>query len=81
LTRSFFETAEEGLGHGIGPTVSSSARALFDEALPSELIEDIRGYLQQQKVLGTDRFRSWVEARTDRFSTVRPVGSLYARLW
>jgi hypothetical protein len=25
---------------------------LFDEALPDELVNEIRGYLQQQKVLG-----------------------------
>ncbi|TAL88586.1 MAG: hypothetical protein EPN69_16115 [Rhodanobacter sp.] len=49
-------------------------RALFADALPDELIAEIRSYLQQQKVLGTDRFRSWVEARTGRFAAVRPVG-------
>lgn len=49
-------------------------RALFAESLPHELVEEIRCYLQQQKALGTDRFRSWVEARTGRFSSVRPVG-------
>ncbi len=65
----------EYLALGADPTARASAyRALFADALPDELIAEIRSYLQQQKVLGTDRFRSWVEARTGRFATVRPVG-------
>jgi putative transposase len=65
----------EYLGLGADPTSRASAyRALFAEVLTGELVEDIRIHLQQQKVLGTDRFRSWVEARTGRFATVRPVG-------
>jgi putative transposase len=60
---------------GADPAARSSAyRALFADALPDDLVEDIRRYLQQQKALGTDRFRSWVEARTGRFAGVRPVG-------
>ena len=56
-----------------------SARAaayqrLFAEALPAPLVAEIRDYLQQQKALGSDRFRAWVEARTGRFSTARPPG-------
>jgi hypothetical protein len=43
---------------------SSAYRALFDEKLPDQLVAEIRHYLQQQKALGTDRFRAWVEART-----------------
>jgi len=35
----------------------------LEDALPTELVAEIRDYLQQQKVLGTDRFRAWVEAR------------------
>jgi hypothetical protein len=65
----------EYLGLGDDPASRSSAyRASFAEALPDELVEEIRIHLQQQKVLGTDRFRSWVEARLGRFATVRPVG-------
>ncbi|MHB1274210.1 MAG: transposase [Rhodanobacter sp.] len=52
----------------------SAYRALFAELLPDELVDEIRIHLAQQKVLGTDRFRSWVEARTGRFAIVRPVG-------
>ncbi|MFZ0869582.1 MAG: transposase, partial [Rhodanobacter sp.] len=65
----------EYLALGGDPTARASAyRTLFDDALPDDLVEEIRSYLQQQKVLGTDRFRSWVEARTGRFAAVRPVG-------
>jgi len=53
---------------------ASSYRALFADALPDELVGEIRSYLQQQKALGTDQFRSWVEARTGLFAAVRPVG-------
>ncbi|MEO6365171.1 MAG: transposase [Luteimonas sp.] len=49
-------------------------RALFAEALPDTLVHEIRHYLQQQKTLGSDRFRTWVEARTGRFETARSVG-------
>lgn len=53
---------------------AAAYRALFFEALPDDLVLEIRSYLQQQKVLGTDRFRAWVEERTGRFSKVRPAG-------
>jgi putative transposase len=53
---------------------ASAYRMLFADALPGDLVEEIRGYLQQQKVLGTDRFRSWVESRTGRFTEVRLAG-------
>lgn len=60
---------------GSDPTSRASAcRALFAEAVPDGLVEEIRGYLQQQRALGTDRFRSWLEARTGRFAAVRRVG-------
>jgi len=61
----------------LGPDASTRAanyRALFDEALPDQLVAEIRSYLHQQKALGTDRFRSWVEERTGRFAAVRPAG-------
>jgi putative transposase len=65
----------EYLALGSDPTARASAyRALFANALPDDLVEEIRRYLQQQKALGTDRFRSWVEARTGQFASVRPVG-------
>lgn len=53
---------------------ASTYRVLFDEALPAELVDDIRRYLRQQKALGTDHFRAWVEARTGRFAGLRTVG-------
>ncbi len=61
----------------LGPDPASRAaayRALLAEAVSEEEVDEIRRYLQQQKALGSDRFRSWVEARTGRFATVRPVG-------
>lgn len=60
-------------------TRASAYRALFAEALPDALVAEIRAYLQQQKVLGTNRFRAWVETRTGRFAAVRPVGRLLTR--
>jgi REP-associated tyrosine transposase len=53
---------------------ASAYRALFDEQLPDESVAEIRRYLQQQKALGTDRFRAWMEARTGRFTSVRRAG-------
>ncbi len=65
----------EYLALGADPAARASAyRALCADVLSDELVEEIRIHLQQQKVFGTDRFRSWVEARTGRFATVRPPG-------
>jgi putative transposase len=65
----------EYLALGADPaTRQQHNRALFEDALPDELVAEIRGYLQQQKVLGMDRFRAWVEERTGRFATARPLG-------
>lgn len=61
------------LGPNAG-TRASAYRALFEEALPAALVAEIRHYLQQQKALGSDRFRAWVQARTGRFATARPPG-------
>lgn len=61
----------------LGPDAAMRAdayRELFDQALPDDLVEEIRRYLRQQKALGSDRFRAWVEARTGRFATARPPG-------
>jgi putative transposase len=61
----------EYLALGSDPEARAVAcRALFAEALPEDFVLEIRSYLQQQKVLGTDRFRAWDEARTGRFSHV-----------
>lgn len=48
--------------------------ALFADAMPDALVQEIRDDLQQQMALGTDRLRAWVEARTRRFATVRAAG-------
>jgi putative transposase len=71
----------EYLALGADPAARAAAayRALFDDALPDELVAEIRGYLQQQKVLGTDRFHAWVEERTGRFAAARPLGRLPRR--
>jgi putative transposase len=53
---------------------ASTYRTLFDDALPPELLDNIRRHLRQQKALGTDHFRAWVEARTGRFAGLRSVG-------
>lgn len=48
-------------------------RALFNEVLTDEAIAEIRLFLQQQRALGTDRFRAQVEAKLKRFADVRPA--------
>ncbi|MEP7044408.1 MAG: transposase [Dokdonella sp.] len=53
---------------------SEAYRALFREAMPDDLLRDIRSTLQQQRALGTDRFQERVEAELRRFAGVRPVG-------
>lgn len=47
-----------------GAARAAAYRALFAEALPAQQVDEIRRYLQQQKALGSDRFRAWVAART-----------------
>jgi putative transposase len=65
----------EYLALGADPATRALAyRTLSAEALPEDLVEEIRHYLQQQKALGSDRFRAWVEARTGRFAGLRQVG-------
>ncbi|RYG38599.1 MAG: transposase [Burkholderiales bacterium] len=61
----------------LGPDPESRAaayRSLFEQALPDEMVGEIRRYLRQQRALGSDRFRAWVEARTGRFATARLPG-------
>lgn len=60
---------------GADPVARTSAcRALFAEALPDELVREIRRYLQQQKASGTNRFLAWLEARTGQPAGVRQAG-------
>jgi len=63
---------EAYLALGQDPTGRRVAyRALFDAALPEEMLVEIRTYLQQQRALGTDRFRQRVEAELQRYASVR----------
>lgn len=70
----------EYLALGPDPAARAKAyRALSAEMLSAELVGEIRCYLAQERALGSDRFRAWVEARTGRFSTVRAAGRPPAR--
>lgn len=60
----------------LGPDRQSRAAAyqvIVREALPDEAVQEIRLYLQQQRALGRDGFRSMVEAKTRRFAGTRPA--------
>lgn len=48
-------------------------RRLLDEAIPDDMLADLRLYLQQQRAWGRDDFRAMVEARTRRFAGTRPA--------
>jgi putative transposase len=48
-------------------------RKFIDEAISSDEVADILIYLQQQRAWGRDSFRAMVEAKTQRFSGVRPA--------
>ena len=62
------------LALGNEPLVRAAAyRALVAEALSPEDISEIRMYLQQQRALGTERFKKRVEAELMRFVDVRPA--------
>lgn len=54
-------------------------RQLFEDALPAGLVTEIRAHLKQQRAFGGDPFKAWVEARTGRFSGVRPAGRPVSR--
>ena len=53
---------------------AAAYRNMFDERLPDDMVGEIQCYLRQQRALGSDRFRAWVEARAGRFATARPPG-------
>jgi putative transposase len=53
---------------------ASAYRALFAQGLSGRHVDEIRTYLQQQKPLGSKRFRAWVESRAGRFATARAPG-------
>ena len=48
-------------------------RALFDQVLTEADISDIRAYIQQQRALGSNRFRAIVERKLGRCASVRPA--------
>jgi putative transposase len=48
-------------------------RCLLRETLSDDDLAGIRAYLQQQRALGRDDFRTMVEAKTRRFAGVRPA--------
>jgi putative transposase len=54
-------------------TRAGAYRTLIAEALSGETAIEIRMYLQQQRALGTERFRMRVEAELQRFAGVRPA--------
>lgn len=64
--------AMQALG-GSTEAKATAYRALFSEALSDETVSEIRAYLQQQRALGTDRFRAKVAAELQRFAGVRPA--------
>lgn len=60
----------------MGPTTQARGlayRALLDDAIPDDEMQDIRLYLQQQRAWGRDDFRAMVEATTRRFASTRPA--------
>lgn len=56
-----------------GPTRQIAYRNLVTEVLAEETLNEIRINLQQQRALGTDRFREQVQAKLRRFAGVRPA--------
>ena len=52
---------------------SNTYRALLAETLNEVDLVAIRAYLQQQRAYGRDDFRAMVEAKTQRFASVRPA--------
>ncbi|WP_027080204.1 transposase [Luteimonas mephitis] len=52
---------------------TAAYRCLLDEALPDDLLAEVRHYLQQQRAWGRDDFRAMVEAKTQRFAGTRPA--------
>ena len=60
--------------HPVQQALGANAyRDLLAEALSDEDLAAIRAYLQQQRAYGRDEFRAMVEAKTQRFASVRPA--------
>lgn len=61
---------------GLGQTATlrvEAYRAIVRESLPDATVEEIRLYLQQERALGGDAFRSMFEAKSLRSTGVRPA--------
>ncbi|QTK48225.1 hypothetical protein XeaCFBP3836p_03145 [Xanthomonas euvesicatoria pv. alfalfae] len=56
-----------------GHPAQNAYRTLLDEGLSDELLASIRLHLQQQRALRHDAFRAMVEAKTHRFTGIRPA--------
>jgi putative transposase len=52
---------------------ANAYHALCADALPDETLAEIRLYIQQQRVLGTNRFQARVESELRRFTVARPA--------
>ena len=60
--------------HPVQQALGAAAyRDLLVEALNDEDLAAIRAYLQQQRAYGRDDFQAMVEAKTQRFASVRPA--------
>jgi putative transposase len=57
-----------------GPARAAARRALIVKGLSDHQVGTIHAHLQQQKVLGSDRFQDWVAQRTGLLAGVRPRG-------
>jgi len=61
------------LALGASPAERGDAyRALLQESISEDTLQEIRTYLNQQRALGRDDFQSMVEAKTRRFAGIRP---------
>ena len=52
---------------------TNAYRGILHEPLTEDLLQEIRAYLQQQRALGSTRFRAMVQAKTQRFAGIRPA--------
>lgn len=52
---------------------ASAYQAFLQEGLPADELHAIRSHIQQQRALGSESFKSMVEAKTQRFAGTRPA--------
>ncbi|MGA7296212.1 MAG: hypothetical protein WBW92_01710 [Rhodanobacteraceae bacterium] len=55
------------------PLRAAAYRAILYEPLSDDTLEEIRTYLQQQRALGSNHFQNMIQAKTQRFASVRPA--------